>query len=465
MKKILLVIFLVILANAYEGCGENKKEALNNLAESIYVKVSNNFQKEVSYSKNKFFEVFSKDIKTKSSQSSDVVLKNVIFTKKDKLICASITESNLLKTAKATKKELINFDINNLPADFVLKQKKAKELKSKISFVRAVLGSELNPYEIRKLDKLEKQLDNILNKSEVIFDVNIPNAQITLSGIKYKIHPSEPILLEPGSYSYTVKVAGKCPVNGNFEIKKGKIKHIKANLGDYPQITIRANVNAIARINGKSVPLNKPYVINKCNGAAVYVATYEGDKESGSVNLEPNLKKEIDTDFLTRTQKRALKDMQTAYNKAKGIVLSYGYAVSNNKEWDSEKRISLRYFQNYGIYQIGSSLVTGTQDRFTAKSMNELEILFNFKLQLSEFNGNILRIKSFLFVPYVGIDGGWDIYKFADGGSLADNSNIIRGNVGFNIVFHKQLGINFEYAKGFKDKEDNVFSIGLILMK
>ena len=464
MKKILL-IFLVILANAYEGCGDNKKEALNNLSETIYVKVSNNFQKEASYSKNMFFEFFSKNIKTQSSQSSDVVLKNVTFTKKGNLICASITKDDLLKTAQATKKELINFDLTNLPAEFTLKQKKAKELKSKISFVKAVLGNELTSNEIRKLDKLQKKLNNILNKAEVIFDVNIPNAKIKVSGIKGEIHPSQPVVLQPGSYSYSVKVAGKCPASGDFEIEKGKIKHIKVNLGDYPQITIRANVNAIAKINGKSVPLNTPVTMKKCSGAAVYVATYEGDKDSGTVNLEPNLKKEIDTSFLTRAQKKALKEIQTAYNKAKGVVLSYGYAVSDNKEWDSEKRITLRYFQNYGIYQLGSSLVTGTQNKFTAKSMNELEILFNFKVQLSEFNGNPLRIKSFLFVPYIGIDGGWDIYKFADGGSLSDNSNIIRGNVGFNIVFHKQLGINFEYAKGFKDKEDSVFSIGLILMK
>ena len=469
MKKLLLATALAGLVFGYEGCGANKQEALNNLAQSIYVEVSNNFQKESTYSKNSLFDFFSKSVKAKSSQSSKVVLKNVKFIKKGNLICAEIDKQNLLESAIAAKKELLNFNISALPKDFKLKYNLAKSLKNKIFFVKAVLGDKLTDKELKKLNYLQKQLDDILNQSEVVFDVNIPNAKITISGSDKQITPSKPVILTPGSYSYEIKVAGKCPVSGSFEVKKGEIKNIKVNLGDYPQITIKSNVNAIAKVNNKLVPINSPFTIHKCEGAAIYEVTYDGDKENGSINLKPNLKKVVEVNFLTKEEKEALNKSKSTYEKAKGIEISYGYGISNHPEWDKEKRITVRGFKNFGIYQLGIGLTAGTQEDFTAKAMNEAELFGSFRIQLPEWNNTPLRIGTFLFVPYIGVDGGWDFYQFFRQGfdtqywRGSNITTILRGNVGFNIMFHRQLGVDFKYSHDFLEKEDNIFSTGLIM--
>jgi len=469
MKKFLLLSSVVSLIFAYEGCGVNKKEALSNLSNSIYVEISNNFQKKESYSKNSFFEFFSKNVKNKTSQTSHVILKNVKFIKKNNLICATISEKDLLQSAYTAKKELLNFKLSNLPDDFELKYKKAKELKNKIAFVKAVLGNKLKPYEIDKLNRLEKSLDKVLNLSEVVFNVNIPNAKIKISGINRTFSPSQPIILREGSYSYKVEVAGKCPSEGSFLVKKGEIKKIDVNLGDYPQIIIKSNVNAIAKINNKPVPLNAPYTIHKCKGAAIYQVIFDGDKESGTIDLTPNLKKEINANFLTREEKKALREVENYYQKAKGVEILYGYGISKNKEWDKEKRIAIKRFNNYGIYQFYNEVVFGTQNSVTLNELNEFELLIGGRLQLSEFNGKILRIGSFLFVPYLDIQGGWDFYKFFKDGfknsywASANITSMVRGGLGFNIMFHRQFGVDFKYAHDFVEKRDNIFSGGLIL--
>ena len=469
MKKILITAGLLSLAFSYQECGKDKKEALNNLASSIYTQVSNNFQKEESYSQNSFFNFFSKNIKTEVSQTSNVTLQNVHFFKQNGFVCAEISKEDLIKSALAAKKDVLNFNLSDLPTDFKLKLKKAKELNNKISFVKIVLGNRLSSYELRKLNSLQKKLNDILNKSEVIFNVNIPNAKIKISGIDKTFSPSEPIILNEGSYSYEIKVNGKCPVTGNFTVKKGEIKKVDAVLGDYPQIVINSKVNAVATINKTPVPLNTPYTIKKCSGAAIYEIRYQGDTESGTINLAPNLKKEISANFLTAKEKKALNRAKNVYEKAKGIEISYGYALSDNEKWDKDKRISVKGFRNYGIYQLGAGITAGSQEKFTAKAMNEAELFASFRIQVPEYQDTPLRIGSFLFVPYIGVDGGWDFYKFvkdiSDKGYWKGSNitTIVRGNIGFNIMLHRQLGIDVKYSHDFMEKKDNILSAGLIM--
>ena len=401
MRKILLATTIASLIFAYEGCGENKKEALNNLAQSIYVTVSSNFQKEVTYSKNNFFDFFSKNIKTQTSQSSSITLKNVDFVKKNGLICAEVSPQNLIKSAITAKKEVLNFNMEDLPQDFELKMKQAKKLINKITFVEAVLGDKLTPYEIRKLNNLQKNLNNLLNKSEIVFDVNIPSVKISISGVDKNIYPSKPLILTAGTYSYELN--------------------------------------------------------------------YYGETKNGTVTLKPGMKKVIKVDFLTKKERESLNNSKSLYEKASGLEISYGYGISDNKKWDKEKRITARMFKNYGIYQLGVGLTAGTQEKFNAKAMNEAELFGSFRIQLPEFDNTPLRVGSFLFVPYVGVDGGWDLYEFFRAGlderywRGSNITTIVRGNIGFNIMLHKQLGVDFKYSHDFMEKTDNILSAGLIM--
>ena len=63
MKKILSLVAIASLSFGYEGCGINKKEALNALSQSIYVNVNNKFQKKEKLTIGFFDRIISKKVK------------------------------------------------------------------------------------------------------------------------------------------------------------------------------------------------------------------------------------------------------------------------------------------------------------------------------------------------------------------------------------------------------------------
>ena len=44
MKKLVMLSIITSFALSYEGCGIDKKEALNNLSSAIYVNINNKFK-------------------------------------------------------------------------------------------------------------------------------------------------------------------------------------------------------------------------------------------------------------------------------------------------------------------------------------------------------------------------------------------------------------------------------------
>ena len=82
MKKLIMLSIITSFALSYEGCGVDKKEALNNLSSSIYVSVSNKFKKEEKLSIG-FLTTFDKNIESESS-SVNLRLKIGKDTNRDK---------------------------------------------------------------------------------------------------------------------------------------------------------------------------------------------------------------------------------------------------------------------------------------------------------------------------------------------------------------------------------------------
>jgi hypothetical protein len=357
----------------------------------------------------------------------------------------------------------MSFKLNNLPKDFKQKQKTISNLLSKISFVKATLT--LNTNQINKLNQLEKNLKDLANMAEVVFNVNIPNAKIKISGINKTYQPSTPILLSQGEYSYTITAPNKCPVSGEFTIKAKESFTINKDLGDYPTITFTSNQkNVNIRLNGSRVPLNTPKTLKKCEGKAVWSMSFEDQVENGEIDLEPNMKETINQDFTPKLAMKKIKEKVKYYTHSKEVTINYGYTLSDTKEWDSNKRLELRTFNNYGIYKLGFGILAGTQSKWTAKDMDELEVMISARVQIPEIFDTTLHIYRMPIIPYFGVEDGWDIYKFIDNNyKIDDITSIVRGTIGATFLFHKQFGINIEYSHDFMEKKDYIFSAGVVL--
>ena len=466
MKKILLLSLVASFGLSYEGCGVTKKDALNNLSQSIYVNVNNRFKKEEKLTIG-LFEEFNKKVESQTTQSSNLTLKNVKYIKTKNGWCAKVTQEDVKKTAKEDLNYLLSFNISDLPKEFDKKQNIASALLAKIAFVKAMASPTKS--NLRKINKLEKFLTDLSNKGEVVFNLNIPDAKIKIAGMQTEYSPSSSILLPEGEYSYTITAPNRCPLSGTFVVKAKNSFTINKELLDYPIITFTSNQKSVRLlVDGKNRNLNTPIKLDKCDGKLVWSMAFEDKVESGEIELEGGLKDTITQNFISTREMEKLKEKVKYYTHSQEVVISYGYAISDEEEkpqWDEEKRIEIRKFNNYGIYKLGFGILAGTQTKWTASNMNELEIAISARVQIPEFLYTTLHIYKMPIIPYLGVEGGWDIYKFIDEGNYDANdiTSILRGTFGITMLFHKQFGINVEYSHDFAQKKDNVFTAGIVM--
>jgi len=400
MKKILSLVAIATISFGYEGCGIDKKEALNALSQTIYVNIDNQFTKNEEVKKGflDYFSNFSKSIKNTTSQSSNLTLKNVTFITKNNQVCASVDKKDVIASAKNNLSYLNSFEIDDLPNNFEDKQKEIKKVLSKVSFIKAVLN--LNEQQVSKLNKLEKSLKDLANQGAVVFSLNIPYADIHISSQEKTFHPSNEILLPAGKYSYKITAKGYVDEMGSFDV-----------------------------LASKEIKLNK---------------TLESLKDIKSA-----------------------KEKSEYFTKSTELDISYGYAITadHNPEWDAQKRIEVRNFKNYGIYKLGFGILAGTDTHWRAKDMDELEFVLAARVQFPELLDTQFHIGSVSFLPYIGIEGGWDVYKFIDDDkhSTDDITNIVRGTLGTTVLIHKQFGFNIQYAHDFMEKKDHIVSAGIVM--
>lgn len=474
MKKIVISSLLVsTFALAYEGCGTTKSDALDSLSKSIYVSVKSKLDKKESFSENMFSSFFNKKIDTSSSQTSSVILKNVTFSNKNGEICANVSPKNVQSSAKVVLEGLKEFKISSLPKTFKEKQKIIKSTLNKIAFVKAVL--KLSPTDLNMLNIKESALNKKASLGAVVFATNL-NAKINISNYNKTILPSQEIELPEGTYSYKISATNKCPIEGQFTVKKGKLITIDKQALDYPQITFKSNMSAgdlNITLDGKPMVLNQAKTIQKCSGDIVWSMNYDMQKKDGVIHLKPNLNKIIEKDFISTAELKKLKAMDDSFTKSSEININFGYSFDSNDSTTNLKRIDFSYFKNKGIFKYGYSLAVATPDEFIARDINTVEMLLNFRVQLPELFDTSLRIGTLPFIPYFGVSGGIDVYNVikdvTNNGAMnaswkfSDSPLMLRGVAGFDILLNKQFGFTFNYQRDFADKKDNVFESGFVL--
>jgi len=97
--------------------------------------------------------------------------------------------------------------------------------------------------------------------------------------------------------------------------------------------------------------------------------------------------------------------------------------------------------------------------------MDELEFVVAARIQFPELFDTQFNVGSVAFLPYIGVEGGWDVYKFIDDDrhSTDDITTVVRGTLGTTILIHKQFGFNIQYAHDFMEKKDHILSGGIVM--
>lgn len=159
--KYTLVLFILfaqfIYAKEYKGCALTRENAVTNLSKNILVTVQSN----TNISKVTNANQYDKTVIIKNTQESNVELTNITITQDGKQYCASINSSEQTKFLKKLKKEILLYDLKQLPQDIPSKIAMLDLWYPKITrflTLYSVFDVSLTNEEIIKLKQLQKTI-------------------------------------------------------------------------------------------------------------------------------------------------------------------------------------------------------------------------------------------------------------------------------------------------------------------
>ncbi|MBU1658385.1 hypothetical protein KKG72_04950 [bacterium] len=161
MKLALSIILLTssVYATMYEGCANNKKDALFELSGNIKSKIQSNFEQNLKVVNND--ESVETTVSSYINASSNLSLANIRYERKNEnTICAYVQKSDQIKNTKEMLDKALLYETQNLPSDI---DEKSKKLSSWIDEIKQ-LGF-LLPVFMENSQKYQ----NILNKKEKEF--------------------------------------------------------------------------------------------------------------------------------------------------------------------------------------------------------------------------------------------------------------------------------------------------------
>lgn len=468
-RSIVLGFLVLVNSYAYEGCGGSNKEALASLSTSIYVSVEDNFKKNTkTSSSNSLFslDTFYEDVSVEMKQTSFVELSGVEFKDSGSKKCATIDEENLRSSAMKSFKDVKMFSVKDLPEDNA--QNRAQMIDkqiNKIKFVQFALKNSLTEDESILLDKKAKDLLQQVDFAIVSFHSESPYTSVKLSGDSKSYPTSKKIILKAGKYSFTATNGDDhCPTSGEFTLENMGNKQVDIAFEKYPTISFSSNKStAVAYLQDTRIGLDKNEIIKQCSGTISWRIEYEDQKKSGSFDLSPGASEDISESFLSQEDEKNIIDMIGVYSSSNEININYGYASTDNNEWDDEKRIEFRYFKNNEAYKYGLGLNLGAQKSWSGSNIHEVELTLNGRVQLTDkIDGTLLHLGNSALIPYIGASAGFDLNPYMDSEVPEEFVYMFRLEAGTNLLFTKRLGLNLNFSYDLGEKEDYIVSMGLV---
>ncbi len=171
MKLSYLFLLLAISLSAYEGCGLTKQDALLELSGKIRTTVQSEIKMTTSSVRtaSSSEESIEEKVDTLSKNSTHLSLVKIKYTKKAKMICASVKESDQVKNTSDLLSVALLFDAANLPKNIDEKIKKLSEWLEKLDELSYLVPEFYKPTN-KQLSK-EKALLTLTKKEKTFQDI------------------------------------------------------------------------------------------------------------------------------------------------------------------------------------------------------------------------------------------------------------------------------------------------------
>lgn len=425
--KALSILFLTssVYGEIYKGCGENEERAREELAKSIYVSVTSEFQR----SEKVEGDIGERTLKNVSKQTTDLKLSGVKLFKDNNRICATATTEDLKRSLSSISAEINSFNIATISKD----PKVAKiELSEKLELcesgkrLSSVLGDNKTLSSLSlKGGALKTRLEAILTQS-VKFNLSDGKIKISIDGSKTTYKINEDIFLKEGKHLYLISSENHCPISGEFELNSDEVLEIdNIDLQDYlyPKITFTSNkeTNSISLdVGGEHKPVNRDFIVPKCEGVINYRAEYSDGKHMeeniGEISLKPSLVKSIHLEFLSISDMKKLENEAESYKNGNRLefLYSYGYVTKDQDYKKDTHNFEINFLTHKRFFRYGYGAMFGA-NKTTSPDTKVAEIYYILAVQFSSFGENNLPLrigKTFSFIPYLGVEMGVGYHEF-----------------------------------------------------
>lgn len=488
MKTAFPIIFVSILmlpagayaeAGKFVGCGDNKDEAVKQLARSIATNIKQNVSSKTEVSSGLFGEKVNAAASTSLDESSDISMSDLKFeqSKADNQTCVSVTHASFKASTVALINEISKVTNSPLPKKLEDRQKKYNALdglvKKAKNHVRAVyvfdqnFKNEAHPDTV--IASAEDYLVKLKDQLQVVhFDVK-GNAAVTIKIDGLAKHKDSPeayrqgtdIFLEKGKHGYTVAGAGLCDLSGSFDLAEGADHHVEVDQEKMklPVIHVTSNQPGSAlllKIDGKKEVVGKEVALSKCSGTADVELIFTGsddEPQKEKVDLAPGLKKSLNMTFVTLDDKNRAKQIVEPFRRSDRLEVLYSYSRptmdTNNVQYDSYAGINnlvINYsdrVSGIGWLRHGVGGLWGRAgDNFAA------ELYYSLIIQGTSFGSKErpLMLGSVAYIPFIGIQAGAGYHEYL----LADKTKRTSTDSGASIGLLKYIvGVDVPLGKDF----------------
>lgn len=500
MKKLLVSALLLTTTlqaeDVWQGCAENEKEAKNNLAKNIMVKVESSSSTKSSSSMGNWFESISQDVNQASKQSTSMMLTDLkTFKNDDGQVCVKVEKDALHKFTKEKVTAInSNYKLSSLPKNkkerSLMVQKWLNNLKylKGLAEVFSDISLEKINQKIAKLTNIQENLAtqyvkiNIFGKEGKVEEKSgyfnkiknalLGNEILKVDGISQDF--SKEIYLKAGKHTYTIS-GDHCTISEEFEVEKDQDSTISVDLNEYafPHFTISANKDSVSlKVDGNSVKLGSENIPKKCNGSIHYELSYadgEPKKIEKDVTLEPGMNESYShSSFVSFKELQTLSKFAQQFHKGRRVELTYNYSMPDTALDDGKDLNSLHvlgasylYLNNWLRHGYRANVSLGANDSFTLQA----SYLAAFQLTSVGVDKRSLHIGSNLaYIPYLGVEGGvgyTNLYNnkteklqhsfrnFSKGEQVLHDYFILRPVAGIDFVFTEFMAFGVEFSKSF----------------
>jgi hypothetical protein len=292
----------------WKSCHEDRTRAKEGLNELIFENGINSTDKG-------FFSSIVSIFKSDKNLIIDLFDSYIKYTKSDEKECALVKKEDLLIVTNRMKNELLSFNLSELSDDPKVRYDEINKLLNKIEITQKLLkvfAKKFTTADFDRLNSLKKKLSTKKSKTYpqyVFFSIKgAKNIEIVLDS--KTIPNNKKVYIPTGEHTYIIKADGVCPIKNSFENKLKNDEEISEDLLEYiyPTVIFVSDKNANIVLNGRSFKSNVVETLPECRGDFRYVATYAGQTKSGSIEIEPAKKEQIELLFLSSEELSVFND-------------------------------------------------------------------------------------------------------------------------------------------------------------